>query len=191
MPPGRRNPVPEWAERPFFVCNRGWMRHVENELASLVRSVVEPMGYELVGVEYLQRGKAGALLRVYIDRSVAVGVRDHDKGITLDDCSAVSHQLSGVLDVEDPITEHYDLEVSSPGLDRPLFTVEHFQRFQGHKVRLKLAAKLEGRHRLEGEITGLVQETLLLGVDGEIREIPLEMVESARLVPELRFGNVQ
>jgi ribosome maturation factor RimP len=170
------------------------MRRVENELTSLVRSVVEPMGYELVGVEYLQGGKAGALLRVYIDhidRSVAVGVRDHDKGITLDDCSAVSHQLSGVLDVEDPIAGHYDLEVSSPGLDRPLFTVEHFQRFHGHKVRLKLAAKLEGRRRLEGEITGLVQETLLLRVDGEIREIPLEVVESARLVPELRFGNVQ
>jgi len=170
------------------------MRHLESKLTSLVRSVVEPMGYELVGVEYFQRGQGAAVLRVYIDHIegvLATANQDRAKGITLDDCSAVSHQLSGVLDVEEPIAGHYDLEVSSPGLDRPLFTVEHFQRFQGHKVRLKLAAKLEGRRKLEGEIAGLVQETLLLGLDGEIREIPLEMVESARLVPELRFGNVQ
>jgi len=170
------------------------MRRVENELTSLVRSVVEPMGYELVGIEHLQGGKGGAVLRVYIDhidRAFAAGTQAHEKGITLDDCSAVSHQLSGVLDVEDPIPGSYDLEVSSPGLDRPLFTAEHFQRFRGHRASLKLGAKLEGRRRLEGEIAGLVQETLLLRVDGETREIPLELVESARLVPDFRFGNVR
>ena len=156
------------------------MRHLENKLTSLVRSVVEPMGYELVGIDHLQRGKGGALLRVYIDHASG----DQDQGITLDDCGAVSHQLSGVLDVEDPITGHYHLEVSSPGLDRPLFTVEHFQRFCGQRARLKLAAKLDGRRNLEGQIAGLKRETLLLRVDGETREIPLAMVESARLVPE-------
>ncbi|MCG6862435.1 MAG: ribosome maturation factor RimP [Chromatiaceae bacterium] len=158
------------------------MRHLESELTGLVRSVVEPMGYELVGVEYVQRAKGGSVLRVYIDH--ASGCSDESEGITLDDCGAVSHQLSGVLDVEDPISGHYNLEVSSPGLDRPLFTAEHFDRFRGRKVRLKLAVKLDGRRNLEGQIDGLKQEAVLLRVDGENREIPLAMVESARLVPE-------
>jgi ribosome maturation factor RimP len=156
------------------------MRHLENELTHLVRSVVEPMGYELVGVEYAQRGKGGGLLRVYIDHMNG----DRRQGITLDDCGAVSHQLSGVLDVEDPIAGHYDLEVSSPGLDRPLFTPEHFERFRGHQARLRLTGKLEGRRNLEGEITGLKREAVLLRIEDETREIPLALVESARLVPE-------
>lgn len=151
------------------------MRQEENELTRLVRSAAEPMGYELVGVEYFQRGTGGAVLRVYID---------HENGITLDDCSAVSHQLSGVLDVEDPIQGHYDLEVSSPGLDRPLFSAEHFERFRGRKARLKLAAKLDDRRRLEGLIEGVRDGTLLLTMDGETREIPLAIIDSARLVPE-------
>jgi ribosome maturation factor RimP len=156
------------------------MRRAENKLTKIVGSVVEPMGYELVGVEHFHRGTGGAVLRVYIDRCSG----DRDDGIGLDDCSAVSHQLSGVLDVEDPIPGHYDLEVSSPGLDRPLFTVEHFTRFRGRKVRLKLAAKIDGRRKLEGSIEGVREGTLLIAVDGETREIPLAMVDSARLVPE-------
>jgi len=156
------------------------MRHLENKLTGLVRSVVEPMGYELVGVEYLQRGKPGAVLRVYIDRPSDA----RTQGITLDDCGRVSHQLSGVLDVEDPIAGHYDLEVSSPGLDRPLFTAAHFERFQGRRVRIRAAVKLDGRRNFEGQISGLEQALVLLRVDGEVREIPLAMIESARLVPE-------
>jgi ribosome maturation factor RimP len=138
------------------------------------------MGYELVGVEYFQRGRGSAVLRVYIDHQNG----DREKGITLDDCSAVSHQLSGALDVEDPVAGHYDLEVSSPGLDRPLFTIEQFERFRGHKARIKLAAKLDGRRKLDGLLAGVRNEVVLLDVDGETREIPLAMVESARLVPE-------
>ncbi len=156
------------------------MRHLDSELTGLVRSVVEPMGYELVGVDYFQRGRQGAVLRVYIDHPS--GART--EGITLDDCGAVSHQLSGVLDVEDPIAGHYDLEISSPGLDRPLFTAEHFERFRGRKARVKLAIELDGRRNFEGRIAGMKQELVLLGIDGECREIPLALVESARLVPE-------
>lgn len=156
------------------------MRRLEDKLTGLVRSVVEPMGYELVGVEYFQRGKRGAVLRVYIDHLGAAGTQ----GITLDDCGRVSHQLNGVLDVENPIAGHYDLEVSSPGLDRPLFTAEHFERFRGRKVRIRAAVKLEGRRNFEGQITALERELVLLRVDGEVREIPLAMIESARLVPE-------
>jgi ribosome maturation factor RimP len=152
------------------------MRQVESQLTQMVRSVVEPMGYELVGVEYAQRGSGGAVLRVYIDRS---------QGITLEDCSAVSHQLSGVLDVEDPIPGHYDLEVSSPGLDRPLFGAGHYERFRGKKARIRLAAKLNGRRNFNGILAGVDGDLLLLEVDGEVQGLPLDMIEAARLIPEL------
>lgn len=165
---------------PIFCLWRGRMQHLDNELTALVKSVVEPMGYELVGVEYFQRGKQGAVLRVYIDHPS--GART--AGITVDDCGAVSQQLSGVLDVEDPIAGHYVLEVSSPGSDRPLFTAGHFDRFRGRKVRVRLAVKLDGRRNLEGRIAGLKQEMVLLGMNDECLEIPLAMIESARLVPE-------
>jgi len=151
------------------------MRRTGDKLTELARSVVEPMGYELVGVEHSQSGRGGSVLRVYID---------HEKGITLDDCSAVSHQLSGVLDVEDPLPGQYDLEVSSPGLDRPLFTAEHFERFRGHKARLKLAERQEGRRNFAGVIDGVRDDEVLLTIDGETRVFPLSMIESAHLVPE-------
>jgi ribosome maturation factor RimP len=145
-------------------------------LTQIARSVVTPMGYELVGVEYRQRGRAGGLLRVYIDTP---------EGVTLDDCTAVSHQLSAVLDVEDPIPGHYDLEVSSPGLDRPLFGVDQFERFRGRRAKVRLSAKLGGRRNYEGVLGGVEGEMLRIESDGETRELPLDLVESARLVPEL------
>jgi ribosome maturation factor RimP len=151
------------------------MRREESNLTRLARSVTEPLGYELVGVEYFQRGTGGAVLRVYIDAP---------EGITLDDCAAVSHQLSGVLDVEDPIQGHYDLEVSSPGLDRPLFGAEHFERFRGNRAKVKLSAKLDERRNFEGAIVGVRGDHLLLKVDGELLELPLALIESARLIPE-------
>jgi len=151
------------------------MRLSEGTLTNIARSVVEPMGYELVGVKFFQRGQRGAVLRVYID---------HEKGITLDDCGAVSHQLSGVLDVEDPVPGHYDLEVSSPGLDRPLFDLAHYERFRGHKASLRLGAKLDGRRNYAGEIAGVRGDDVLLKIDGETRSFPLTLIESAHLVPE-------
>ncbi|MDH5614342.1 MAG: ribosome maturation factor RimP, partial [Gammaproteobacteria bacterium] len=89
------------------------------QFRALFEPAITAMGYELVGVEYLRQGKQG-LLRIYIDS---------ENGITVDDCGKVSHQVSGILEVEDPIRENYVLEVSSPGLDRPLYTAEHFVRF--------------------------------------------------------------
>jgi ribosome maturation factor RimP len=151
------------------------MRNLPERLNAMIGPLVEAMGYELVGVEYLSRGRQG-LLRVYID---------HESGITLDDCGAVSHQVSGVLDVEDPIREHYDLEVSSPGLDRPLFTRGHFERFAGHPARVKLREKLSGRRRFTGVLRGVEDDALLMEVDGEALRLPLDQIESARLVPEL------
>lgn len=151
------------------------MKGVQSQLRDLVCSVVEPMGYECVGVEHDSAAGGAAVLRVYID---------HADGIGLEDCESVSHQLSGALDVADPIAGHYDLEVSSPGLDRPLFALEHFQRFIGARVRLRLAEKLDGRRRFDGRIAGIDGETVLLDADGGRLALPFAQIESARLVPE-------
>jgi ribosome maturation factor RimP len=152
------------------------MEPLDSTLSQMTRRVVESMGYELVGVEYLGRGGDRAILRVYIDQ---------EAGITLEDCAEVSHQLSGVLDVEDPIPGRYSLEVSSPGLNRPLVYPEHFERFRGHRVKLRLAEKVEGRRNLEGSLLGLADGLIQLEVEGRTWEVPLAAVESARLVPEI------
>ena len=152
------------------------MEPLDSTLSQITRRVVESMGYELVGVEYLGRGSDRAILRVYIDQ---------EAGITLEDCAEVSHQLSGVLDVEDPIPGRYSLEISSPGLNRPLVYPEHFERFRGHRVKLRLAEKVEGRRNLEGSLLGLADGLIQLEVEGRTWEVPLAAVESARLVPEV------
>lgn len=151
------------------------MQPADSHLTLLTRGVVEPMGFELVGVEYFQHG-GNATFRVYIDR---------ESGITCDDCAAVSHQLSGVLDLEDPIPGRYDLEVSSPGLDRPLVFPEHFERYAGHRIRIRLAEKLDGRRKLDGRLLGYQNGNVELEVDERHWEVPLERIESARMVPDL------
>ncbi len=156
----------------FFVVVR--MQSAPDRLKQLIGRVVEPMGYELVGVEY-RRGADSGLLRIYIDR---------EGGIQLDDCVAVSRQVSAMLDVEDPLKEAYQLEVSSPGVDRPLFVKEHFERFAGSRVRVKLRMKLNGRRRFEGVLQGVQDENVVLEMDDEMEYLPLDQIESARLVPE-------
>jgi ribosome maturation factor RimP len=152
------------------------MQRTDSRLFRLAKETIEPMGYELVGVDFFRRGGARrALLRVYIDGA---------EGITLDDCAAVSHQLSGALDVDDPIGGEYDLEVSSPGLDRPLFTPEHFARFCGRRAKVKLAVKQGGRRNFEGIIGAVRDGAVSLEVEGEVIALPLDAMESARLVPE-------
>ncbi len=150
------------------------MQSAPDRLSQLIGQVVEPMGYELVGIEY-RRGADSGLLRVYIDQ---------DDGIMLDDCVAVSRQVSAMLDVEDPLKEGYQLEVSSPGVDRPLFVKEHFERFAGSKVRVKLRMKLHGRRKFEGVLQGVQEENVVLEIEGEMEYLPLDQIDSARLVPE-------
>jgi ribosome maturation factor RimP len=150
------------------------MRKAPQELVDIIRRPVLGLGYELVGVELLGKG-TGLVLRVYIDA---------EDGITLDDCSTVSHQLSGVLDVENPIPGQYDLEISSPGLDRPLFELADFDRFRGMRARVKLVSPLEGRRKLEGILAGTEHDTVLLDQAGELHRIGFEQIDSARLVPE-------
>jgi len=161
------------------------MQRTNDRLTNLVRSVVEPMGYEALGIEHAQAGSAEAVLRVYID---------HANGIGVDDCEAVSRQLSSVLDVEDPISGHYDLEVSSPGLDRPLFTVEQIERQRGRRIRVRLEQKLDGRRNFEGEMLGVSGDgqTLELSLDDGREpcrvELPMDQIESARVVPDFNFS---
>ena len=152
------------------------MRSAPEQLLEIVRRPVEALGYELVGVELLHRGKQGALLRIYIDS---------EQGITLDDCSEVSHQVSGVLDVEDPIREHYDLEVSSPGLDRPLFSKEHFQRFCGHRASIKLRTKVAGRRKIVGVLLAVGEDDVVIEEEGEHYRVAFGSIDTARLVPQI------
>ncbi len=151
------------------------MQKSPKAIQDLVRGVVEPMGYELVGVEYLTGQPGGTLLRVYIDR---------EGGITLDDCAAVSHQLSGVLDVEDPIPGNYNLEISSPGLDRPLFEPAHFRQFAGQRVNIRLDASVPGRRRYKGRLLGIEDGRVRVEVDGEVYSLELDEIRDARLVPD-------
>lgn len=145
------------------------------QITELVRNVVEPMGYELLGCEMVSQGSAGNIFRVYID---------HDAGITIDDCSDVSHQLSGVLDVEDPIKGNYYLEVSSPGLDRPLFEAAHYDRFVGDEVSLKTMVALNGRKKFKGKLLGRQENQITLLIDGQEIAISIDQIEKANLVPQ-------
>lgn len=152
------------------------LMHRQNQaLFELFEPEISGLGYELLGLEMGQNGR-GSLLRVYIDK---------EDGITLDDCVLVSQQLTGLLDVEDPIQGKYDLEVSSPGLDRPLFSLTHFERFTGATVKVKLHTKLNERRRIVGVIIAVENDNVLLDCDNEELVVPFSLIEQARLVPEI------
>ena len=152
------------------------MQKSPKAIEELVRGVVEPMGYELVGVQYLTGQPGGNVLRVYIDK---------EGGVQLDDCTAVSHQLSGVLDVEDPIPGNYNLEISSPGLDRPLFEPAHYQRHIGQQVNIRLDSSIGGRRKYKGTLLGIEGRTIQVEVDGEVYSLDLDDIRDARLVPQI------
>ena len=159
-----------------FLFPVGKMRQDLPKLRQALAAATETLGYELVGIEFQPR-RDSALLRIYIDS---------DAGITLDDCQRVSHQISGVLDVEDPIAGRYTLEVSSPGLDRPLFEPAHFARFAGSTVRVHLNEMLDGRRKLLGRLLGMRDgEVVIADAEGREWRVPLERIEKARLVPEI------
>ncbi len=146
------------------------------DLTPLFEPVVESMGYELVGVEFLG-GDSYGTLRIYIDR---------EQGVSLDDCAAISHQISGILDVEEPIRQAYDLEVSSPGIDRPLFKLADFERFTGETAKIKLAIALEGRKNFKGRLQGVADAKVIkIEVDGEEFSLPFADIARANLVGEL------
>lgn len=143
-------------------------------MLELIEPVVEGLGYECVGIEYNPHPRHG-LLRVYIDS---------EAGIQLEDCSKVSHQISGVLDVEDPIQGNYRLEISSPGADRPLFKIADFQRFEGRLVTVNLFRSVAQRKKITGTILGVEDDTIQLEEDGQVFTVPLQAISKARLVPD-------
>lgn len=142
------------------------------QLAKLIEPSVNGLGYELVDIEFESQGR---ILRIYID---------HANGITIDDCSRVSYQISGVLEVEDPISGQYQLEVSSPGMDRPLSKPEHFQRFVGSMVRIQILRPIGNQKRFKGRIVDAGNESVTLDTDTGPVELSYSAVEKARLVPE-------
>ncbi len=150
------------------------MKQPPEHLVNLVEPIVEGLGYECVGIEYNPHPKHG-LLRVYID---------HEEGVLLDDCTKVSHQLSGVLDVEDPIQGNYQLEISSPGMDRPLFKVEQFERFIGSKVKVNLFRPVGDRRKMTGTIVGVEGETIRIQEGEQVFDVPFQAMSKARLVPD-------
>jgi ribosome maturation factor RimP len=143
-------------------------------LEALIRPTVEGLGCELWGVEYHGGGQNGRLV-IYIDR---------EAGVDVGDCERVSRQVSALLDVEEPIPGAYRLEVSSPGLDRPLFTPVQFGRYVGRGVRVSLHDPLDGRSRWKGVIAGIEEGELVLRVDDEELILPFESIRKASLIPE-------
>ena len=153
------------------------MRRNMNQMWDLLEPVVTGMGYELVEIEYNPSTRHG-ILRLYID---------HEDGIQLDDCTEVSHQVSALLDVEDLIQGHYNLEVSSPGLDRPLTSIKDYKRFTGEMVKIKTAMAIDGRRNFKGRLCGVEADEINIECDGQQFYLPLASIEKARLVPE--FGD--
>ncbi|RDL44382.1 ribosome maturation factor RimP [Marinomonas piezotolerans] len=146
------------------------------QLEELIRPVVEGLGFEFWGLEYLSQGK-DSVLRVFIET-------DSEKGIDVEDCASVSRQVSAILDVEDPITGEYSLEVSSPGLDRPLFELSQYQRFLGAVVSLRLRVPFDGRRKFKGRLNGIEGDEVVLVVDNEEYILPIELIEKANIVPQ-------
>lgn len=146
---------------------------IRARLAELLEPAAAASGYELVDVEFGTSGRR-AVLRLYIDRA-------DGEPVTLEDCETASRGLGAVLDVADPIERAYDLEVSSPGFDRPLRTRAHFQRFLGHEARVELSGAVEGRRRFRGRLAGLEAEELVMVVDGREWRLPLDRIRKARL----------
>ncbi|UVE17067.1 ribosome maturation factor RimP [Pseudomonas sp. LS44] len=143
------------------------------ELQALLAPVIEALGYKCWGIEFLSQGRH-SLLRVYID---------HANGILVDDCEIVSRQVSGVLDVEDPISSEYTLEVSSPGIDRPLFTLEQFAAHVGEQVKIKLRSPYDGRRNFQGLLRGTEEQDVVVLVDEHEYLLPIDSIEKANIVP--------
>ena len=144
-----------------------------DELRELLEPTIERLGYEVIDLEVRLSGGSG-LVRLFIDKP---------DGVDLDDCEKVSVAVSALLDVEDPVPGNYNLEVSSPGLDRKLTKPAHFQRFAGETVKVQTRFPIEGRRRFRGTLVSSDEENIVVEVDGESHSLPLKTIDTARLVP--------
>jgi ribosome maturation factor RimP len=150
------------------------MKQAPEHLLNLIEPIVEGLGYECVGIDYNPHPRHG-LLRIYIDS---------ENGILVDDCTKVSHQVSGVLDVEDPIQGNYQLEVSSPGADRPFFKISQFEEYINETVTVNLFRTIEGRRKITGLIKKVEGDVITLQENEQNYEVPFDAMSKARLVPE-------
>lgn len=150
------------------------MSQLNDKLLQLLEPAVEALGFELLGIEFMRAGKHSTL-RLFID---------HPDGITVDDCADVSHQASAVLDVEDPISTEYNLEVSSPGMDRPLFKTAHYEAVVGQVVSVKLRVPMGNRRNFKGEVLSVDGDMLTIKVDQDTFELSINNIEKGNLVPQ-------
>lgn len=149
------------------------MASKHDELKALLQPVVEAMDCELWGLEYFSQGRHSTV-RLFIDAP---------DGVSLEDCERVSRQVSSVLDVEDPIAGEYSLEVSSPGMDRPLYTLEHFARYAGERVAVRLRSAFEGRRKFTGLLNGIEGDDVLVVVDDNEYLLPIDLIDKANIIP--------
>jgi ribosome maturation factor RimP len=145
----------------------------DQQLHTMLAPAIVALGYEFWGLEYFTHG-GQSVLRVFIDNPNGIGVED---------CAQVSRQISAVLDVEDPIAGEYTLEVSSPGMDRPLFTLEQFRLYIGEQVRIRLRTPFEGRRNFNGRLVNVEDEDIVVAVDEHEYLLPVETIDKAHLVP--------
>jgi len=143
------------------------------KLNNLIKPAVEKMGYELTDIEIKTQDRE-QLVSIFIDNLT---------GINIEDCEIVSRQISLLLDVENPISGKYTLEVSSPGLDRKLTKFNHFKRFIGNELRIKLLRSMDGRRNFRGKLLAANKESIKVQVDDQLYKLPIDMIEIARLVP--------
>jgi ribosome maturation factor RimP len=149
---------------------------IELTLRDRLASIVSGMGYEFVGYEMQRQGRRG-ILRIFID---------NEKGITVDDCSKVSYQISAMLDVEDPIPGEYSLEISSPGLDRPLFELAHYRKFIGNRVKVRLHTPVNNRRNFTGELVRVDEMNIHLLVDTVEIVVPFSSIEKGNVIADIR-----
>ncbi len=147
--------------------------HGDTQLTVLVAPVVHALDLDLWGIEMIPQGQS-RIVRIYIDS---------EKGVGLEDCEAVSRQLSALFDVEEPISGNYTLEVSSPGLDRPLYSEAQFKSYIGSEVKVKLRVRFEGRRNFRGIMTAVADGEIGIQVDDHEYTLPLESIEKAKVVP--------
>lgn len=149
---------------------------LQDRLKSLIEPLVESLGYELVLLDFSPQGRS-SVLRLYIDAP---------DGVVLGDCQTVSREVAALLDVEDPIHSAYQLEVSSPGLDRPLTRREHFDRFAGQRAKIELSVPLNAQKRFQGSIKTTTEQSVLLETEQGEKELAFAAIERARLIPDYR-----
>ena len=148
------------------------MKNSEELISDLIAPTIQALELELWGVEHIKQGKH-SVLRVYIN---------HADGIDVDDCARVSKQISSLLDVEDPISGEYNLEVSSPGAERPLFTIDQYAQFVGEQISLRLHTPVEGRRKFKGSIIKVEEDNIHLQLDGNEIVLPISAVDKANIV---------